>query len=192
MKLTTLILLLGAQLIAEAAVLRYSTTMDGPSEAPPNASPGTGFASLTYDDVARTLRVQASFSGLLGTTTAAHIHGPTAAPFAGTAAVATQTPSFVGFPLGVTSGTFDALYDLSLVSSYSAGFLSGFAGDTALAEAALMGAVAEGKAYFNVHSTSFAGGEIRGFFVLAPDAGATGTLLLLASACGFLFRRASR
>ena len=68
--------------------------------------PRTGFATVVYDDLAHTLSVDASFSGLLGTTTAAHIHAATAVPGVGTAGVATQTPSFVGFPLGVTSGTF--------------------------------------------------------------------------------------
>ena len=31
-----------------------------------------------------------------------------------------------------------------------------------------LAAIADGKAYLNVHSSTFPGGEIRGFFVLAP------------------------
>ncbi len=91
--------------------ITYIADLSGPSEAPHNASPGTGVAKVVFDNVAHTLRVQVEFSGLLGTTTAAHIHGPTATPFAGNAGVMTQTPSFSGFPLGVTSGTYDHLFD---------------------------------------------------------------------------------
>ena len=48
-----------------AAVHLYEAHLDGPSEVTPNASPGTGFGELTHDDVAHTLRVQATFSGLV-------------------------------------------------------------------------------------------------------------------------------
>ena len=96
---------LGFPSLGMTASIEYTATLSGPNEAPPNASPGTGTSLVTYDDVAHTLRVEASFSGLIGTTTAAHIHAPTAVPFTGTIGVATQTPSFSGFPLGVTSGT---------------------------------------------------------------------------------------
>src|SRR3954467_1051540 len=80
---------------ASAAVVVYTTHMDGPTEGTPSL--GTGNGTITYDNVAHTMRVQASFTGLSGTTTASHIHAPTAVPFAGTASVATQTPSFSGF-----------------------------------------------------------------------------------------------
>src|SRR5437870_1618268 len=93
--------------IAQGTVFEFTGLLSGPAESPPNASPGTGFADVFYNDQGHTLQVEATFSGLLGTTTASHIHAPTAIPFAGTAGVATQTPSFVGFPLGVTSGTYD-------------------------------------------------------------------------------------
>ena len=60
---------------ASATVLHYRTILNGANEAPPNASTGTGVAEITIDDVANTMRVQATFSGLLGNTTACHIHG---------------------------------------------------------------------------------------------------------------------
>src|SRR2546426_810756 len=70
----------------------FEAALNGPSEAPPNASPGTGLAFVTLDPVAHTMRVEVTFSGLIGTTTASHIHATTALPGTGTAGVATQTP----------------------------------------------------------------------------------------------------
>jgi hypothetical protein len=92
------IILLGSR--SEAAFVIYSATLSGPAESPPNASPGTGFAEIDFDTTANTLRVQVSFTGLLGTTTASHIHAATMTPGTGTAIVATTTPTFPGFPLG--------------------------------------------------------------------------------------------
>jgi hypothetical protein len=179
--LTTCVGLFVSSLAAHALTFSYHADLSGPAEAPPNASPGTGSAFVTYDDVAHTLRIQATFSGLIGTTTAAHIHGPTALPFTSTAGVMTQTPSFTGFPLGVTAGTFDNTFDLTLASSYNASFLNNAInlGNVSTAEASLIQAIVDGKAYFNIHSTEFGGGEIRGFFSRVPDAGATAGLLVL-------------
>jgi hypothetical protein len=119
--------------------------------------------------VAHTMEVDAWFSGLTGTTTASHIHAATALPGVGTAAVATQTPSFTGFPLGVQSGTFSNSFDMSLASTYRAGYLAGFGGSTTAAEAALAQAAADGKAYLNIHTNAFPGGEIRGFLEPVPE-----------------------
>ena len=136
---------------AEAALITYEADLTGPNESPPNASPGTGYALVDIDTVAETMHVQASFSGLPGTTTASHIHATTAVPGVGIAGVATQTPTFVGFPLGVTSGTYDHLFDLTLASTYRAGFITDNGGTAANAEAALLLAMANGEAYFNIH-----------------------------------------
>jgi len=162
-------LLTGSLLSGQAALFQYSVTLDGPSEFPVNASPGTGFGLVDYDDVAHSLQIQLSFSGLIGTTSAAHIHAPTTAPFFQNAGVATTTPNFVGFPLGVTSGSFSNTLDLTSASSWNASFVG--TNTLANAESRLATALAEGKAYFNIHSTSFAGGEIRGFMVPVPEPG---------------------
>lgn len=111
---------------AHAEILTYHAKLDGPSEAPPNASPGTGWATVRIDTDTGDIRIWAGFSGLQGTTTAAHIHGPTLDPLLGTASVMTQTPAFVGFPLGVTQGTFDQTYDLLDPGFYRTGFLAAF------------------------------------------------------------------
>jgi CHRD domain len=71
-----------------ATIITYGANLSGPAESPPNASPGTGSATVITDDVANTLSVDVSFSGLLAGTTASHIHCCTTAPFTGTAIVA--------------------------------------------------------------------------------------------------------
>jgi hypothetical protein len=163
---------------ARATVFPYAMNLTGPSEFPANASPGIGSGTVTYDDAAHTLAISMSFSGLTGTTSAAHIHAPTVASGLGSEAmasaamnanVATTAPSFVGFPLGVTSGVFVSVLDLTQASSYRAGYITDNGGTTATAEAALTSALAQGRAYFNVHTSTFGGGEIRGFPFLIPE-----------------------
>ena len=163
---------------AFAMLIPYTATLNGASEFPPNASPGTGTALVDMDTTFHTMRVQVTFSGLLGNTTSAHIHAPTAAPFAGTVGIATP-PTFLGFPFGVTAGTYDQTFDLTLASSYSSSFITNFGGGTTPgAEAALLQAMADGKAYFDIHTSQFTGGEIRGFLAPVPI---PSTLLLLGS-----------
>lgn len=144
----------------------YTTQLSGPAEAPPNASPGTGSGKVTING--NSMRVQTSFSGLLGNTTVAHIHAPTASPNTGTAGVTTTVPTFTGFPAGVQAGSYDNTFDMSLASSYNPAFLAANGGTPLSAFAALKTALNDGKAYLNIHSTMFPGGEIRGFFVACP------------------------
>ena len=87
----------------------------------------------------------------------------------GTAGVATTTPSFTGFPAGVKAGSFSLLLDLSLTTSYNPSYLTAKGGTTLGAEAALTSAMASGNAYWNIHSSTNPGGEIRGFFVAVPE-----------------------
>lgn len=161
---------------AQAAVITYNVVLNGPSESPPNASPGIGTAVVEVDAAAHTMRVYVpSFSGLTGNTTASHIHAATAVAGTGTAGVATTTPSFAGFPLGVTSGSFDNTLDMTLASSYNPSYVAAHGGTTTQAEADLFQAIADGKAYLNIHSSTFGGGEIRGFLEPAPVGAATST-----------------
>lgn len=171
--------------------LTYQAFLSGPAEFPVNASPGTGFATVVVDPVQNSLQVVLSFTGLLGTTTASHIHAATAVPGAGTAGVATTTPTFAGFPLGVNSGSYSNLLDLTLSSSYNPAYITANGGTTASAEAALLASLAAGTAYLNIHSTSVPGGEIRGFLTLAsvPEPGALALWSLGGGLCYFAVRR---
>ena len=161
---------------SHASPITYTTVMSGPLESPPNASPATGYASVIIDTAANTLEVDVTFQGLLGTTTASHIHCCTNVPGTGTAIVATQTPFFVGFPIGVTSGSYSHTFDLTLASTYNATFISATGGTVAGAEAALAAGLVADEAYLNIHTTFAPGGEIRGFLTPVPE---PASLLLL-------------
>jgi len=155
--------LAGAAPAARATQYFYATVLSGPNESPPNASPATGAAEVDLDDVANTMRVRVVFNGLLGTTTASHIHSATASPGTGTASVATTTPTFPAFPLGVTSGSYDQTFDMTQASSYNPSFVTAHGGSVAASESALFASIAAGTAYLNIHTTVVPGGEIRGF-----------------------------
>jgi hypothetical protein len=173
---------------AGAEVISYSTALSGAVEAPPNASPGTGWATLWLDTTAHTMRLETSFSGLLGNTAAAHIHCCTATPEAGTAGVATQVPNFVGFPLGVTAGAYDFTFDLSSATSWNLAFITANGGSTASAEAALLAGLDSERAYLNIHTTQFLGGEIRGFLSRDVPEPAFPALLGMAAVAAFASR----
>jgi len=155
-------------LSARAELFQYSVTLGAPAGV---LSPGLGSGTVDYDSTAHTLALAVNFSGLVGTTTASHIHGPTAAPLTGTAGVATTTPSFASFPLGVSSGSFANTLDLTLASSYNPSYVTANGGTPATAEVALAAAIAAGRAYWNIHSSFAPGGEISGFLRPIPEPG---------------------
>jgi hypothetical protein len=81
-------------------------------------------------------------------------------------------PAFVGFPLGVTSGSFNNLlspYDLTQAAFWNAPFLAAHGGTAAGAEAFFAAGLVNGTEYFNIHTTVVPGGEIRGFLASVPE-----------------------
>jgi len=113
---------LAAFVLAQAAyadILTYDATLLGTGEVPPTGSTGTGEATVIINTILQTMEVEIVFSGLEAPSTASHIHCCTTTPGTGTAGVATTTPSFVGFPLGVTSGSFNNTLDLTASSTYN-------------------------------------------------------------------------
>jgi hypothetical protein len=154
---------------AHAVPIEFTATLNGPSESPPNASPGTGFAEVDFDITANTMRVRVDFTGLTSGTTASHIHCCTTVPFTGTAIVATTTPTFPNFPLAVTSGHYDQTLDMTLSSSYNSAFIAAVGGSVATAETTLFNGLFAGTEYLNIHTTAFPGGEIRGFLSPVPE-----------------------
>ena len=171
---------------AFAAPISYLASLNGPNEG--TASPGIGSGFVTIDTTANTLFVSETFSGLLAPTTASHIHCCTPVALTGTAGVATQLPSFSLFPLGVTAGSFSETFDLTMASSWNPAFVTANGGTTAGAEAALAAGLAGERAYLNIHTSQFPGGEILGFLTPTPEPGTFG-LALFGVAGLFAWRR---
>ena len=107
--------------------------------------------------------------------------------------VATVVPTFPGFPLGVTTGTYLQTFDLTLASSYNPAFITAHGGTVAGAQAAFIAGLLSGQTYLNIHTVQFPGGEIRGQLQAVPE---PATLLLmgtgLMAAVGVIRKRAGR
>ena len=178
---------------ALAAPTTYSATLSGAAEATPNASPGTGAVIVTYDMGAHSMHVQSIFALLQGESAAAHIHCCTTDPGTGAAGVSTMVPTFTDFPTGVHFGTYDHTFDTSLASFWNPAFVTANGGTTSGAEAALLAGLNGGNAYFNIHSSAYPGGEIRGFLLApVPEPGMAGMLLLGIPAVLAIGRRRSK
>lgn len=134
----TILLALGA--VARADTY-FAANLTGAQEVPPFASTGIGFGRATLDATETQLTISVYYSGLVGTVTAAHVHGP-AAPGA-------NAP--VMLALSVTTG-------VNAGSVVAANFA---VTPTQVAN------LRAGLTYLNVHTTSAPGGEIRG--QLLPD-----------------------
>ncbi|MBB5350772.1 uncharacterized protein (TIGR03382 family) [Haloferula luteola] len=132
---------------ASAATMIFTATLEGSQEVPPNASPGSGSATLSLDDVTGAWTLNGTYAGLVGNVTASHIH--------------------LG-PAGVNGGVITAL----TVTGTTSGTLSG-SGTFTLTQ---MSDLQSESYYVNVHSASFPGGEIRGQLVPEPSSFALGAL----------------
>ena len=121
---------------ASAAIISLEANIDG---AQANAgvgtgSPGTGFATMTLNDVTNLFSWDISWSGLTGDETVMHFHGP---------ALPNQNAG-VQVDFGAISGTASPSMGSTIISgAQSADLLAGLW-------------------YINIHTTTFAGGEIRG------------------------------
>lgn len=128
----------------------YTAVLTGASEVPTNASTGTGNATVVLDASQTQLSISCQFQGLSSAYTASHIHGP--APVGVNASVRW---GFVGttagwvFGSGNTSGTITNFLVTGITAT-----------DVTNLNAGLF--------YVNIHSTLFAGGELRGQLGSAP------------------------
>lgn len=155
---------------AKATPIVYTATLSGANEVPPTGSTATGSGTFTLNG--NSLMINLTFSGLTNPASAGHIH--CCAPVGTNAPVAVP---FAGLP-GATSGSYMNTVDLTLLSTYTAAFVTASGGTAAGAEAALIAALNSGNTYSNLHDATFPGGEIRGQLAVSsvPE---PGSLLLL-------------
>jgi len=141
-------------------VFVFTAALSGGNENPPVASSGTGNAIVTWDTHTNEMTVNVVFSGLTSGATASHIHCCAVPP--ANAGVATTVPTFPGFPIGATAGTYSRTFDMTNAGSYNPAFVTANGGTPTSAEAVLFAGLVAGQAYLNIHSTMFPSGEIRG------------------------------
>ena len=134
--------LLIAAVAAAHAQSSFTVSLDGAQAGIASSGTGTGTLTLNLDN---TVSYDISFSGLTGTTTMAHIHGP-AAP--GVSAGVVQGLTFVG-GIGTTSGQL--------------------MGTTGALTAPQVTDMLNGLHYVNIHTSFAGGGEIRGQIYLVPE-----------------------
>ena len=149
--------------VAQGAIVQYVASLNGSLGSPPNSSPGTGNATFYFDTITHLLTISVSFSGLVGTTTVAHIHADTSVSGTGIAGVALE---LTGFSAGLTTGTYSTTINLLSLLSYSSSYLSAHGGTATSAETDLLAAMTDGRAYLNIHSNLYPGGEISGSIYL--------------------------
>jgi hypothetical protein len=156
---------------------------------PPTASTATGSAIVTIDDVLQTLSVDMVFSGLTAPATASHIH--CCAPPGSTAMVATQTPTFAGFPVAI-SGAYSHTFDMTLSTSWNPAFITAHGGTTTSAFSDLLAGMLAGNSYINLHNSVYPGGEISGQLRAVPEPATWMTMLFGFGAIGASLRSRGR
>lgn len=149
--LFTSLILAGATIAASAQ--SYIGVLDGAQDGGGNRT-GSGIFSLTLAD--NVMTITGEFGGLSGQAVNAHIHGPS--PAGQNSGVLYGLFSFMTFGPENKSGSISA--SVPLVSGPNG---------TAFDIPAQLDQLNGGLWYFNIHSSTFGGGEIRGQILAVPE-----------------------
>lgn len=172
----------------QATILTWTAELSGDQEIPANTATATGSGSVQFDTVSNELSLFLEWQGLTGEGIQAHIHCCVVSP-PGNVGIAIDLwlPSDPPRP---ASGVYSASYDLDIVNPFRASFVTSNGGTVASALQALIDAMnaGEGRAYYNIHTEMFPGGEIRGNLAVPVPA----TMSLLIGGVGFLLVRRRR
>jgi hypothetical protein len=152
---------------ASAGYVVYFGTLSGAAQVPPNASPGYGYVTVTYNHNGGMFVYSVEFYDLAGPTTYANVHCCTSGS-GGDAWIATSLPTLQNFPAGQTTGTYTLIAYASSSSTYNPNFVWAVGGTTTLAQAALKDGMGRGSAYFNLRSAAFPNGELRAYLSELP------------------------
>ena len=147
------IVLLGAiaaSSVCDAAKIQLGAELTGDQEVPPVVTDSNGFASIMYDDVAKTFDVTLLADGGLNSSDIVgfHLHGP--APVGANASVIVGLDNLAPF---IDAGNIVAFTATDVPLP-----------DPATNEPLLLG----GQTYLNLHTTDYPTGEIRGQVVPEP------------------------
>ena len=124
--------LLSSAALARAETVHLQATLNAATEVPPKSSGGTGKVDATLDTETHLLTYTVDYSGLTGTATMAHFHGP--AKVGANAGVAVPLSSPLDSPIKGSATLTEAQQKQLL----------------------------DGLMYVNVHTAANPGGEIRG------------------------------
>jgi hypothetical protein len=127
--------LIAASAASVQAGQRFTAVLTGGQEVPPTGSPGTGYGYVILSDDQTTITVNVGYFGLGSNAIDGHIH---------TGAPGVSGP--VTFPFSASPGGTSGVYPQQ----------------TFPINAAQLAQLLAGNMYFNIHSTVFGGGEIRG------------------------------
>ena len=119
------------------SVTKKGIALTGAQEVPAVSPSGSGTLDVSYDKTTKTLRYSATWTGMTDSVTMMHFHGP--AEKGANAGVLYPIRDFTPGTSGTASGTVKL-------------------DEAKLKEADLLG----GKWYYNIHSKTHPGGEIRG------------------------------